>query len=65
MRAYVVLAEVPGDSTLGDLLFVYLGTYEARDPRGARRAARAEHDLPATNELVTVAAKMWLADEDG
>jgi hypothetical protein len=62
VRAYAVLIEVRADSRFDDSAFVLLGVYEAKAARGARRSARAEHDLSALQELVTVPTRYWRAE---
>lgn len=62
LRAYAVLVEVSGDSHYGDVLFCWLGVFDARTPEQARRQARAAHNIGPEVELVAVPATAWRAE---
>lgn len=62
VRTYAVLTEVPGDSRYGDLLFCWLGVFDARTPEQARRLARTAHNIGPEVELVAVPATAWRAE---
>lgn len=61
-REYVVLIERRVDTDVGDVGFVFLGTYEGHRPRDARRSARGYWKLDPTTELITVPASAWKAN---